>query len=143
MSIALRYIEVVMTHISRQFLKGEAEKQLGFAMIGLLCVQGSASRRQKVSKELLTGVEKLMLAKRLAIICMLVEGVTYEEIAKTLKVSSSTVARLQNNLEHGKYKEISKALHSNKTSTKLLKLVESLILPKQRYAPRWKFIDDL
>ena len=143
MSKALRHIEAFMTHISRQFLKSEAERQLILAMTEAVCFQGSASRRRKVTKELLTGVEKLMLAKRLAIICMLIEGVTYEEIARTLKVSSSTVARLQENLERGKYKEISRALHSNKTSTKLLKLIETLILPKQRNASRWKFIDDL
>lgn len=45
--------------------------------------------------DLLTPVEKIMLAKRVAIAFLLLEGgFTYESICKTLKVSKGTVARV-------------------------------------------------
>lgn len=140
---ALRYIEVLMPHISRQFLKGEAERKLIDTMISTLSIQGSPARRKKLAKELLTGVERLMLAKRLAIICMLGEGVPFEEISKTLKVSSSTVARLWEQMQKGKFKGTIETVHKNKLSTKILNLAEVFLIPRPRHAPRWKFIDDL
>lgn len=41
--------------------------------------------------DLLSPSEKIMLSKRLAIIYLLIKGVDYRDIMKTLKVSSSTV----------------------------------------------------
>lgn len=41
--------------------------------------------------DLLSPSEKIMLSKRLAIIYLLIKGVNYRDIMKTLKVSSSTV----------------------------------------------------
>jgi len=132
-----------MPHISRQFLKGNAEQELIQEMLDTLSVKRSPSRRKKITRELLMGVERLMLAKRLAIICMLGEGVAFEEIARKLKVSSSTVSRLWREMQKGRFKETLSAIQSDKTSTKLLALIEALVMPRSRNAPRWKFIDEL
>lgn len=132
-----------MPHISRQFLKGSAEQELIQEMLDTLSVKGNPSRRRKVARELLTGVERLMLAKRLAIICMLGKGVSFEEITRKLKVSSSTVTRLWEQIQQGKFKEILQSIHNDKTSTRLLALIEALVMPRSRNAARWKFIDEL
>ena len=132
-----------MPHISRQFLKKEAEQKLVQEMLDTLSLRGSPRRRMKIARELLTGVERLMLAKRLAVICMLGEGVAFEEIARKLKVSSSTVARLWTYMQRGRFKDILESMHKNKLSTRLLALAEALVMPRSRSAARWKFIDDL
>ena len=132
-----------MPHISRQFLEGDAEQKLIQEMIDTVSVKGTPAKRVKVARELLTGVERLMLAKRLAIICMLGKGVAFEEIAKKLKVSSSTVARLWGQMQRGKFKETLKFIENNKLNTRLLALTEALVMPRSRNKPRWKFIDEL
>ncbi|MDP4020513.1 MAG: Trp family transcriptional regulator [Candidatus Adlerbacteria bacterium] len=132
-----------MPHISRQFLKGAAEQELVQEMLDTLSVKGSPARRKKVARELLTGVERLMLAKRLAVVCMLGEGVAFEEIARKLKVSPSTVSRLWRQVQGGKFKETLQSIQKDKTNARLLALIEALVMPRSRNAARWKFIDEL
>jgi DNA-binding transcriptional ArsR family regulator len=132
-----------MPHISRQFLKDNAEQKLIQEMLNTLSIKGSPTERRKVAKELLTGVERLMLAKRLAIICMLGEGVSFEEITRKLKVSSSTVTRLWEQVQKGKFEKTIESMQRDKTSTRLLALIEALVMPRSRNAARWKFIDEL
>lgn len=52
--------------------------------------------------DFLSKTERLMLAKRLAISLMLQKGYSYTEIRATLKVSPSTIYKIQQNLENGK-----------------------------------------
>ncbi|TSC69678.1 MAG: hypothetical protein G01um101456_30 [Parcubacteria group bacterium Gr01-1014_56] len=85
-----------------------------------------------------------MLAKRLAIICLLGEGVSFEEISKELKVSSSTVARLWSAMQKGKFKETILAVKKNKVNEAVLAVFTLLLTgPRSRHAPRWKFLDDM
>lgn len=49
--------------------------------------------------DLLTETEQLAVAKRLAIAIFLTEGKNYEEIKQNLKVSSATVAKVQESLD--------------------------------------------
>lgn len=132
-----------MTHISRQFLTGDAEEKLIRVMIDTLCVKGTPARRRKIARELLTGTERLMLAKRLTIICLLGEGVSFEQISKQLKVSPSTPPRLWEAMQRGKFKTTIQSIHKDKLSTKTLGLIDALLFPRGRHAPRWKFIDEL
>ena len=46
-------------------------------------------------KDLLSEVEVLMFARRLQIAELLIEGLTYEQIKKEMKVSKNTIARVQ------------------------------------------------
>ena len=112
-------------------------------MLDTLSVKGSPVRRRKIARELLTGIERLMLAKRLAVICMLGEGVSFQEICSKLKVSPSTVNRLWSQVQKGKFKETLQLVQKDKTSAKLLALVEALVMPRSRNEARWKFIDEL
>lgn len=67
------------------------------------------TQRRGVLKTLLTRTEKTMLAKRLAIIVMLTNGDTYDEIALTLQVSKSTIHRLHRQLVAGHFQPISQS----------------------------------
>ncbi len=48
----------------------------------------------EVFQDLLSRAELTMLAKRLKIAKLLIKGVTYQEISRTLKVSTQTIARV-------------------------------------------------
>ena len=53
-------------------------------------------------QDFLTKTEKIMLAKRLAVAFMLEKNYSYNEIEYILKVSPSTIAKIQQILESGK-----------------------------------------
>ena len=132
-----------MPHISRQFLKGDKEQVLIEALIDTLSTKASPAVRKKIIREMLTGTERLMLAKRLAIICMLGEGVPFEDIGTKLKVSSSTVSRLWAAMQKGAFQETIRAAKNSKTS-KLVEFLEFVLsAPRSRHASRWKFIDEV
>lgn len=131
-----------MTHISRKFLKGDAEQKLIAVLIETLSKKGNAKQRMAICKELLTGTERLMLAKRLAIICLLGEGVPFEQISKQLKVSSSTVARLWESMQQGIFKETIQSARKNKVSEYVFSIINFLLFPRQKHEPRWQWLDE-
>jgi uncharacterized protein YerC len=74
-----------------------------------------AKNRHNYSAELFTSsfftkTERIMFAKRLAIIALLHKGYPFYEVVDILKVSPSTVARFERNLMTGKYKALLKIL---------------------------------
>lgn len=132
-----------MPHISRQFLKGDKEQVLIEALVDTLSAKASPVIRKKIIREMLTGTERLMLAKRLAIICMLGEGVPFEDISTKLKVSSSTVSRLWAAMQKGAFQETIRATKNSKTS-RLVEFLEFVLsAPRSRHTSRWKFIDEI
>jgi uncharacterized protein YerC len=106
--------------------------------------KGSAKDRRVLCSDLLTYTERIMLAKRLAILCMLGEGYSFEDIQETLRVSPSTVGRLWQATQKGKYAHITRIVRKRKLSESIVEILEQiLVLPKPRNAPQWKFIDEI
>ncbi len=113
-----------MPHISKQLLeKGkflDIHKQL-FRVIADLSRSG---RTRAILDQLLTKTEKLMLAKRLAIIFMLDQKESIYAISNILKVSPSTVARMSLLYENGGYRDILEEMRKqNSFWTKLEKII--------------------
>ena len=77
-------------------------------------------------EELLTPTEQIMLAKRLAIIFMLIENRSYYRIIKNLKVSTSTSKRIHEAVLTGKFTTIEKAFARQKRKQNLLDQLEML-----------------
>lgn len=77
-------------------------------------------------RDLLSLKERAMLARRLQVAVMLIEGYTYSEIGKTLKISNSTIANVQKWLTLGGqgYKTIVERLlkHEKELETRKEKL---------------------
>lgn len=88
-----------MPHVSRNKLDLKAEQKL----IQILDLVLTKIQREEQINEflvaLLTPTERIMLAKRLAIIILLKEGLPESQIAETLHVTRVTVSRLQFFLE--------------------------------------------
>ena len=92
-----------MPHISKRRL---SKKTGGKIFSKLITVLGHARNHKDLAcelNELLTETEKIMLAKRLAIILMLDGDIPQHRIAEALSVSTSTVTRFSLNLEKGRY----------------------------------------
>ena len=103
-----------MPHISN--------KELNTALLGkifnqLMSVLGNAQNRQilpSVINEFFTKTEKIMFAKRLAIILMIDSNTPQHRIVDLLKVSPSTVARMSLGVEIEKFKLILKVSKKEK-----------------------------
>lgn len=116
-----------MPHISKQLLeKGkflDIHKQL-FKVIAELSRSG---KTRTILNQLLTKTEKLMLAKRLAIIFMLDQKESMYAISNILKVSPSTVARMSLIYENGGYGDI---LEEMKKQNSFWVKLEKIIPPR-------------
>ena len=132
-----------MPHISGHVPEKKIQDKIFTALISHLTAKGSSKDRQKFAFELLTHTERIMLAKRLAIICMLGEGYSFEDIQETLRVSPSTVGRIWEGMQKGNYKQISKIVTKG-LSADILDFIEKVLsLPRPRHAPRWKFLNEI
>lgn len=64
--------------------------------------------------DLLGNEEKIMLAKRLGVIILLLEGYSLYKISDVLKVSSATASKLKEDLDNGKLSNLVAILNKNK-----------------------------
>jgi hypothetical protein len=76
----------------------------------------SATQTGHFLSDLLGKEERIMLAKRLAIIVLLVEGTSLYRIARILKVSPSTAETIRRRLVRGRYSGILGILSKNKNA---------------------------
>ncbi|MEK7612563.1 MAG: Trp family transcriptional regulator [Patescibacteria group bacterium] len=111
-------------------------------LLNQITLQGSPKDRSKLLAELITPTERIMLAKRLAIICMLGEGYSFEDIQEILRVSPSTVGRVWQAIQKGKYAKIIHIVRKRKLAAALSDILSAFI-PRPRSAPRWQFIDEI
>ena len=77
-------------------------------------------------QELLSETEKLMLAKRLALIAMLVEERSYYRIKHTLGISTSTIKRFHHLIDRNGYLRIRKLLAVRQQKEDLMEFLEKL-----------------
>lgn len=95
-----------MTHISKQKMQPRTSVRIKKNFFEAVMLP----RNRRVLECLLTPTETLMLAKRLGVLIMLEQGHTSYKIEKTLKVSISTVLRLDHARQAGVFKPIQRAL---------------------------------
>lgn len=86
-------------------------------------------------RDLLSYQEAEMIAKRLRIAELLIEKKTYDDICKTLKVSSGTIARVQEwlKLQGEGYRKAVKNIRGKSVEIKYIENPESLSSIKKRY----------
>jgi len=113
-----------MPHVSSKKLDKTVSKRLWNQLTSTLKDAGKRSAIDGISNELFTYTEKIMFAKRLAIILLLDKGLPQHVISDELKVSTSTVTRISLGIDTGKYKTIFKV--SGKEG--ILDILEKVIL---------------
>ncbi len=132
-----------MPHVSKRELDEAIKKKL-FDQLFTTFKEARSYNVGFVIKELLTPTEKMMLAKRLAVVLLLDKGLPQHTIAEHLKVSTSTVIRTSLDIENGRYDKVIKISGGKKEH--LLEVIIKLILysmPPRVGRGRWKLIDHL
>ena len=66
---------------------------------------------------------------------MIGEGYTFEDIQETLRVSPSTIGRMWEAMQKGKYEKIVKIIRKRKIADTI-----SAFVPRSHAAPRWEFL---
>jgi uncharacterized protein YerC len=84
--------------VSKQKLNKNIEKQIYTIFYQLMVDLKTIDETEKLMKDLLSTTEREVIAKRVAIAIFLDKGRSYENIKNTLKVSSATIASVQENM---------------------------------------------
>lgn len=84
-----------MPHVSRSLLKDEVWQKIADLFFQTLINVKDKKTVRTFTSGFLTSTEKVMLTKRLAVFFLLEKGVKSEEMARFLKMSTSTMSRLK------------------------------------------------
>ena len=115
-----------MPHISKRKPDAKTVADLENYLLSIMNKAGSKTRL-RIFGELLTETEKIMLAKRLAIIFLVRKGLSPYKISELLKISPSTVERFEKSIEFGRYKNTSDWLWKNSKEGSFEALLESIV----------------
>lgn len=133
-----------MPHLSKHKLEEKVYLSIYEQLDSCITKHKNKKNRSQFLSEILTDTERIMLAKRLAIMAMLIKGASSYSIEKILKISPSTVRRTANALEKGRFKNIAAFLEEKQKSKaqaiadEILELISVIIHPSN--AVRWKYI---
>ena len=75
------------------------EKEIRKLLTQIIADVREEKEAEQLLSDLLTPAEQMAVAKRLGIAMSLIRGASYEEIKKRLKVSSATIAKVQESLD--------------------------------------------
>ncbi len=133
-----------MPHVSSKKLKKEILNKLYTEFGKALEKSAQKSGTKFFLGDLLTKTEKIMLAKRFAIIYLLSQDVPISYIVESLGVSYPTLSRMSLKYDIGKYSSLLKTLRE-KDKTNIWRILEKILkagLPPRYGRGRWKFLYD-
>ncbi len=128
-----------MTRISRFRVDDDVLEKIFSLFFEVIGKDKNEEEFQNIIHDLLSPAERIMIAKRVAIFYMLMKKLDYYNIAKSLKVSPSTIAKF--NLVKENSRGIVSALKSTVRNEKIINFFEELILELRRpgkYGINWK-----
>jgi uncharacterized protein YerC len=130
-----------MPHISSKKLETKDLQKLYSQLILAFETSQNRSSLALFLKEFLTHTEKIMLAKRFAVIYLLSREVPHSYIVDSLHMSPATVARMSLKLEIGKYTFLKKVIKELDESVwDILEKMITLGLPPRAGRGRWKHL---
>lgn len=130
-----------MPHISSKKLKKEFLNKLYLEFGTALEKSAKKSWLKFFLNDFLTRTEKIMLAKRFAVIYLLSKDLPFSYISDSLCMSPTTISRMSLKYELGKYSAL---LNTIKTKDEnIWKILEKILragLPPRAGRGRWKFL---
>ena len=130
-----------MPHISSKKLKKENLQKLYDEFSVALEKSAKKSWAKLFLNDFLTRTEKIMLAKRFAVIYLLAKDVPVSYIAEALCMSPTTISRMSLKYEIGKYSSLLKAIKTeDKDIWGILEKILRAGLPPIAGRGRWKFL---
>ncbi|MEK7604424.1 MAG: Trp family transcriptional regulator [Patescibacteria group bacterium] len=136
-----------MTHISKKRIKKEVATELADQFLTFLSLATSKKEARILANELLSQTERVMLAKRLAVVVLLVRGYSFGQIEEALGVTRQTAIRVWKDVKLGKYDHIARYARKHTNHFKKEAFIEKLIrtihlgMPPRAGKGRWKFLD--
>jgi Trp operon repressor len=129
-----------MTRVSKRKIKDEDFKKIFDKFIEIIDISKSKKDTKLFIKEFLSSAERIMFAKRIGIIYMVIEKIPNRVIADTLSVSTSTIGRIIEKHDRGDYRYLDSIMKKNKES--LLDIIEKIyfILPPRAGRKRYRFV---
>jgi len=130
-----------MPHVSSKKLKKEHLNKLYSEFGTALEKLAKKSWLKFFLNDFLTRTEKIMLAKRFAVIYLLSKDVPTSYIADALGMSPATIFRMSLKYDIGKYSSLLKATsQGNKDIWEILEKILRAGLPPRTGRGRWKFL---
>jgi len=130
-----------MPHISSKKLKKEYLNKLYSEFGNALEKSGKKSWTKFFLNDFLTRTEKIMLAKRFAVIYLLSKDIPTSYIAESLCMSPATIFRMSLKYNIGKYSSLLKTIKSeNEDLWGILEKILRAGLPPIAGRGRWKFL---
>ena len=130
-----------MPHVSSKKLKRETLSKL-YDEFGRAFEKSARESKTKLFLgDFLTKTEKIMLAKRFAVIYLLSQSIPMSYIAESLHMSYSTIFRMSLKYDIGKYSLLIRSV--KKENTEIWKILEKILragLPPRAGRGRWKFL---
>ena|SRR3989338_10590925 len=133
-----------MPHVSRHTPVQKVSDKIFELLVECVTAKGPTNKRRTFFIDLLTPTERIMFSKRFAIIYMLAKGYSFDTIQDTLRVSPSTIARIWQAVQKGKYADIVRRVQKHQKGKDfdllewLVDLVPPMNMSKKQYAERMR-----
>ena len=132
-----------MPHVSRHTPVRKVSDKIFERLAEGVTTKGTTNERRAFFNDMLTPTERIMLSKRFAVIYMLTKGYSFVAIQETLRISPSTVARIWDAIQKGKYAEIVRRVNGRGEQKAYLvewfaDLLPPMSLTKEQYAERMR-----
>ena len=132
-----------MANISKKKLKKEVSAKIHNRFIKTM-VDLRGKKGSTFVEELFTQTEKIIFAKRLAGLLMIAQDISPYKVSKLLRLSFSTTAQMQTDLDNGKYPSIAKIIQKKKERDNFWAELEVFVrfgMPEMG-KNRWKWLDE-
>lgn len=131
-----------MPHVSDQKLDEKTMQELEERLM-LVLSSPSTKTRQEIFRELLTDTEQVMLAKRLALIYLLIEdNASIRDIHDKIGISPSTVQRFERAVSNGGFQKTQQWLKRNKAAHAGLRAIAELVSRPYSSRSLHRFVDE-
>lgn len=137
-----------MTHVSKKKIKKEIASELADQFLTFLSIAHTKQGASIFAHELFSQTERVMFAKRLAVVILLVRGYSFTQIEESLGVTRQTVVRLSKEVRAGKYEKITRYARKHTRHFKEESAMDAFIrvlhigMPP-RAGKRWQKLDKL
>ncbi|MFZ1075217.1 MAG: Trp family transcriptional regulator [Minisyncoccia bacterium] len=137
-----------MTHVSKKKIKKPIAKDLADQFLTFLTVAHTKQDARIFANELFSQTERVMLAKRLAIVILLTRGYSFTQIESSLGVTRQTVVRIWKEMQVGGFRKIAfyarkhtKHFRRESTIDAFIRILHLGMPP--RAGKRWQQLDKL
>jgi len=137
---------VFMVNVSKKKLQKDVLNQINNRLVETVAVLKTNDSTKNFINDLLGESEKIVLAKRLSIVFMLQENISWYRISTLLKVSDTTVKKIAVKIDRGGYKNILKIVKQKKNRRAFWAGMEVIVrcgMPPIVGKGRWNFLDEL